>query len=149
MDTKPITVQTVIKAPISKVWDYWNKPEHIVNWAFASDDWETPAAENDLREGGTFKTVMAAKDKSARFDFTGVYTSIKQNSLIEYDMTDLSKPEDTGNSRRHVTVEFTQLPEGVQVVETFDPETENPTEMQKSGWQAILDNFKKYVESQI
>ena len=88
MDKNPITVETIVKAPLSKVWEYWNKPEHIVHWAFAADDWEAPAAENDLRVGGKFKTVMAAKDKSASFDFGGVYTVVKENELIEYDMDD-------------------------------------------------------------
>lgn len=137
MSRNPITIETVVKAPMSKVWEGWNKPEHITKWAFASDDWEAPAAENDLRTGGKFKTTMAAKDKSASFDFGGVYSSVKEHELIEYDMTD----------GRHVKVEFTETPEGVKVVETFDPENENPDEMQRSGWQAILDNFKKYTES--
>lgn len=133
-----ITVETVVKAPISKVWKYWNKPEHITHWAFASDDWESPVAENDLREGGKFKTTMAAKDRSASFDFTGTYTAIKEHELIEYDMDE---------ANRHVQVEFSEIPDGVKVTETFDPENENSEEMQRSGWQAILDNFKKYVES--
>lgn len=132
-----ITVKTVINAPITKVWECWNKPEHITGWAFASNDWEAPAAENDLREGGRFKTVMAAKDKSSSFDFTGTYTAVKDNELVEYDMDD----------GRHVKVEFVETPEGVKVTEIFDPENENSLEMQRSGWQAILDNFKKYVES--
>lgn len=136
MDKNAITVQTVVNAPKGRVWEFWNKPEHIVHWAFASDDWEAPAAENDLRVGGRFKTTMAAKDKSKSFDFTGIYTAVKENELIEYEMDD----------GRHVKVEFTELPEGVKVIETFDPENENPEEVQTGGWQAILDNFKKYVE---
>jgi uncharacterized protein YndB with AHSA1/START domain len=132
-----ITVQSVVKAPIEKVWEFWTKPEHVVHWAFASDDWEAPAAENDLRVGGKFKTTMAAKDKSTSFDFTGVYTNVKEHELIEYDIDD----------GRHVKVEFTELPEGVKITETFEPENENPEEMQRSGWQAILDNFKKHAEA--
>jgi uncharacterized protein YndB with AHSA1/START domain len=132
-----ITVQSVVKAPIEKVWEFWTKPEHVVHWAFASDDWEAPAAENDLRVGGKFKTTMAAKDKSTSFDFTGVYTNVKEHELIEYDIDD----------GRHVKVEFTELPEGVKITETFEPENENPKEMQRSGWQAILDNFKKHAEA--
>ena len=132
-----ITVQTVVNAPIAKVWECWSKPEHITGWVFASDDWEAPVAENDLRVRGKFKTVMAAKDKSAAFDFTGTYTAVKENELIEYDM-------DHG---RHVKVLFEDTPSGVKVTETFDPENENSKEMQRSGWQAILDNFKKYAES--
>ena len=132
-----ITVETVIKAPVEKVWESWNKPEHIVNWAFASDDWKALDPKNDLRVGGKFKTTMAAKDKSASFDFTGVYTAVEEHKLIEYDMSD----------GRHVKVEFSEVPEGIKVVETFDPETENTEELQRSGWQSILENFKKYVES--
>jgi uncharacterized protein YndB with AHSA1/START domain len=135
--SNPITVETIVNAPVEKVWECWNKPEHITGWAFASDDWEAPAAENDLRTGGKFKTVMAAKDKSSSFDFEGTYSTVKKHELIEYDMSD----------GRHVKVEFAGTPEGVRVTETFDPENENSEEMQRSGWQAILDNFKKYVEA--
>ena len=131
-----ITVETIVQAPTGKVWEFWTKPEHITHWAFASDDWEAPHAENDVRVGGKFKTVMAAKDKSDRFDFTGAYTNVKKHQLIEYDMDD----------GRHVKVEFAELPEGVKVTETFEPEKTNPESMQRAGWQAILDNFKKYVE---
>jgi uncharacterized protein YndB with AHSA1/START domain len=92
----PITVQTVVSAPMKKVWECWNEPEHVTRWAFASDDWEARAVENDLRVGGKFKTVMSAKDKSASFDFTGAYTAVKENDLIEYDMDD----------GRHVKVKF-------------------------------------------
>jgi uncharacterized protein YndB with AHSA1/START domain len=132
-----ITVQTTINAPVEKVWEYWTKPDHIVRWAFASDDWEAPAAENDVRVGGKFKTVMSAKDKSSIFDFTGIYTAVDQNKLIEYNMDD----------GRHVKVEFNESPEGVSIIESFDPERENTEELQRSGWQAILENFKKYVET--
>jgi uncharacterized protein YndB with AHSA1/START domain len=132
-----ITVQSSISAPVEKVWEFWTKPKHIVNWTFASSDWEAPAAENDVRVGGKFKTTMAAKDKSASFDFTGVYTKVKEHELIEYDMTD----------GRHVKVAFESTPNGVKVTETFDPENSNPLEMQRAGWQAILDNFKKYAEA--
>ena len=131
-----ITVQTVVKAHIAEVWECWNKPEHIIGWAFASDDWEAPAAQNDLRVSGKFKTTMAAKDKSSSFDFTGTYTAVRENELIEYELDD----------DRQVRVEFTELPEGVRITESFEPENQNPEEMQRSGWQAILDNFKKYVE---
>jgi uncharacterized protein YndB with AHSA1/START domain len=137
MNKTPITIETIIHAPLSKVWEYWTKPEHITKWAFASDDWEAPAAENDVRVGGNFKTVMAAKDKSYSFDFTGTYTAVQEHALIEYDMLD----------GRHSKTEFIQVPEGVKIVETFDPENENSEEKQRSGWQAILDNFKKHVEA--
>ena len=139
MNAESITVETIVKAPIEKVWETWTEPRHIIKWAFAQDDWEAPAAENDVRTGGKFKTVMAAKDKSTSFDFTGVYTNVKQLELIEYDMDD----------GRHVKIEFTKLPEGIKVTETFDIESENPKEMQRAGWQAILDNYKKYTEKNI
>ncbi len=133
-----ITIETIINAPIEKVWEFWTQPERIMNWAFASDDWEAPAAENDLRVGGKFSTTMAAKDKSASFDFNGVYTEVKEHALIEYDMED----------GRHVKIEFTKTPEGVQVIESFEAENENSEKMQRAGWQSILDNFKKLVESE-
>jgi len=133
---KPITVQTVVNAPMDKVWEYWTSPEHITGWAFASDDWEALAVENDLRTGGKFKTRMQAKNGSSGFDFTGTYTDVIENELIEYDMDD----------GRHVKVEFEETPDGVKIIEAFDPEKENPEDVQRSGWQAILDNFKKYVE---
>jgi uncharacterized protein YndB with AHSA1/START domain len=137
MMKNPITVQTSVNAPMKKVWECWNRPEHITGWAFASDDWEAPAAENDLRVGGKFKTTMAAKDKSASFDFTGVYTDVKEHDLIEYVMED----------GRHVKVKFAESPKGVEITETFDPENTHSEEMQRSGWQAILDNFKRYAEA--
>ncbi len=136
MSKKPIVVETTITAPLSKVWDYWTGPEHIVRWAFASDTWEAPFAENDVCVGGKFKTTMAAKDKSASFDFTGTYTAIEKHKLIEYDMDD----------GRHVKIEFAELPEHVRITESFEPEDENSEEMQRNGWQAILDNFKRYVD---
>lgn len=134
---KTITVETAISAPVEKAWEFWTKPEHIVNWAFASDDWEAPSAVNDVRVGGKFRTSMAAKDKSTSFDFTGTYTAVKEHSLIEYDLDD----------GRHVRVQFKEIPDGVYITESFEPENENPEDMQRSGWQAILDNYKKYVES--
>lgn len=137
MKDDAITIETIVNAPMSTVWECWNKPEHIMRWAFASDDWEAPAAENDLRVGGAFKTTMAAKDKSFSFEFGGTYTVVEEDALIEYDM----------NDARSVSVKFSQAPEGVKIVQTFDPESENSLEMQKNGWQAILDNFKKYVET--
>ena len=134
---KPITIHVVVNTPIETVWDCWVNPDHITQWAFASDDWEAPAAENDVRVGGTFKTVMAAKDGSARFDFGGVYTAVDQHKHIAYTIGD----------GRTVTVDFETTPNGTKVTETFDPEHENSEDRQRSGWQAILDNFKKHVES--
>ncbi len=139
MDQTPITIETTINAPLETVWDYWTKPEHIVNWAFASDDWEAPFAENDVQVGGRFNTQMSAKDKSTSFNFTGTYTMVNNHERIEYTMD--------GDDHRHVKVEFLEVPGGVHVIETFDPEATNPIEKQRAGWQAILDNFKKYVEA--
>src|SRR5690349_17622155 len=104
MDNKPITVETTVNSPLIKAWEYWNKPEHITKWAFASDDWEAPYADNDIQTGGKFKTTMAAKDKSASFDFTGTYTNVKENALIEYD-TEKAANEQVA---RHVKIEFSE-----------------------------------------
>lgn len=137
MADNAITVKTTINAPLEKVWESWNDPNHISKWAFASDDWMAEGKENDLRPGGKFRTIMSAKDKSASFEFTGVYTNINGQELIEYDMDD----------GRHVKVRFEETPNGVEVTETFDPESENTPELQQEGWQSILDNFKKYAET--
>lgn len=133
----PITIQTNINAPADTIWECWTLPKHINGWAFASEDWEAHAEQNNLVVGESFKTVMSAKDGSATFDFMGTYTSVEKNKQIEYDMED----------GRHVSITFEETPEYVKVTQTFDPEKENPEEMQRAGWQAILDNFKKYVEN--
>lgn len=140
METKEltaITVESVVDAPVEKVWECWSSPEHITQWCQASDDWHAPYADNDLHKEGKFRTTMAAKDGSFSFDFEGVYTNVEKHELIEYEMSD----------GRKVSVIFTKEGNKTRVVETFDPESENPIEMQRGGWQAILDNFKKYVES--
>jgi uncharacterized protein YndB with AHSA1/START domain len=133
----PLNVEVLINAPLEKVWEFWNKPEHITKWAFAQDDWECPHAENDLKVGGKMLTRMQEKGSDVGFDLVATYTAVEENKLIEYDMED----------GRHVKIEFNETPEGTMIVETFDPENENPEEMQKSGWQAILNNFKKYTEA--
>ncbi len=135
--TSKITVETTIQAPIEKIWQYWTMPEHITKWCNASPDWHTPSATNDLREGGTFTTRMEAKDGSVGFDFGGTYTKIVPNEYIEYTMN---------SDERNVAITFTKEGDGYKVTETFDPENENPLEMQRAGWQAILDNFKNHVE---
>ncbi|MFA9186888.1 SRPBCC family protein [Flavobacterium sp. FBOR7N2.3] len=134
-----ITIKTTVNASISKVWEFWTLPEHITKWSFASPDWHTPYAENDLKTGGKFKSTMAAKDGSMSFDFEGEYTLVKPNEAIEYVMAD----------GRKVEIAFKETSSGVEIIENFDPEAENSEEMQRGGWQAILDNFKKYVESSI
>ncbi len=135
--TTPITVKSTINAPIEKVWKKWSSPEDIKKWCNASDDWHVPNAENDLRTGGAFSTRMEAKDGSFGFDFGGIYDNVKANELISYTMSD----------GRKVTIKFTSDGNQTDVEETFDPESINPIEMQQAGWQAILDNFKKYTEA--
>ena len=132
-----ITVETIVNAPVEKVWKYWSLPEHITKWCAASDDWHAPKAENDLTVGGKFTTRMEAKDGSFGFEFGGVYDVVKTNELIEYTLGD----------GRKVEIHFTANGNQTKVVETFDAESTNPVEMQQGGWQAILDNFKKYTES--
>jgi uncharacterized protein YndB with AHSA1/START domain len=132
-----ITIQTTVNAPVDKVWSYWTNPQHIINWNSASSDWHTPWAENDLRVGGKFTSRMEAKDESIGFDFGGVYDDVKTNELIAYTLGD----------GRKVEVRFTQEGNKTKVVETFEAEDVNSIELQRGGWQAILDNFKQYVES--
>ncbi|MNX28860.1 hypothetical protein D3C86_589750 [compost metagenome] len=132
-----ITVQTRVDASIEKVWKLWTSPEHVTKWNNASPDWHTPFAENNLKVGGKFKYTMAAKDGSMSFDFEGVYTDVVGHSFIAYAMAD----------GRKVTITFESLENGVLVTEKFDPETENSEALQQQGWQAILDNFKKYTEN--
>lgn len=132
-----ITVKSTIKAPIAKVWEIWKTPKHIEKWNSPSPEWHTPYAENDLQTGGKFKSTMAARDGSMSFDFEGEYTLVKENETIEYVIGD----------GRKVEIVFKETPNGVEIIESFDPETENPEEMQRGGWQAILDSFKDYVEN--
>jgi uncharacterized protein YndB with AHSA1/START domain len=132
-----ITVESTVNAPVEKVWKFWSAPEHITKWCAASEDWHAPKAENDLKKGGTFSTRMEAKDGSFGFDFGGVYDEVKTNELIEYTMGD----------GRKVAVKFASNGNETTVTETFDAESTNPVEMQQGGWQAILDNFKKYTEA--
>ncbi len=137
MEKTKITVESTVKAPVEKVWDCWTDPKHIVNWNFASDDWHSPRAENDLRTGGKFVSRMEAKDGSMGFDFEGVYDNVVKHKTIEYSMSD----------GRQVKVTFAGNGSETRVVETFDAENTHSLEMQKGGWQAILDNFKKYTEA--
>lgn len=132
-----ITVETLVNADIDRVWDTWNSPEDIKQWNTAQDDWHTTKSEVDLREGGTFMSRMEAKDGSAGFDFEGIYTRVEPKKRIAYRMSD----------GREVSVEFVDRPEGILVRETFDAESENPPEMQRESWQAILDHFGRYAEA--
>lgn len=132
-----ITVETTVKAPVAKAWEVWTSPEHITRWNAASDEWHSPKAENDLQPGGKFVYRMEAKDGSFGFDFGGVYDEVKPNERIAYTLGD----------GRMVEVTFTGNGEETTVVETFEAEGTNSIEMQQGGWQAILNNFKKYAES--
>lgn len=131
-----IAVEVRVEAPIEKVWHDFTDPAAIVAWNAASSDWHTPKAENDLRVGGAFSSRMEAKDGSQGFDFNGVYSEVIPHKLIAYTM----------EGGREVRVEFNEEAGVTHITETFDPENENPIEMQRDGWQSILDNFKKYAE---
>ena len=139
MDTQPttITVQVTVNAPIEKTWYYFTTAAHIEKWNNASDDWHCPKAVNDLRRGGIFSYTMAAKDGIFGFDFVGLYDDVLENELIMYTIAD----------GRKVKISFASNGDVTEVVETFEAETENSIEMQQGGWQAILNNFKKYAES--
>ena len=136
MEKTKITIETIISADTKKVWDYYSAPKHITKWNFASDDWHCPNAENDLKVGGKFKSRMEAKDGSFGFDFEGVYDEVVDHKKIAYTMPD----------SRQVITNFENLGDKTKVTTIFDAENENPVEMQRDGWQSILDNFKKYVE---
>lgn len=136
MAFETITIEATIEAPIEKVWETWSKPEHIIHWNNASDDWFTPKAENDLRPGGKFSSRMEARDGSFGFDFEGIYDEVTTHKLISYSLED----------GRKVKIEFEGTGDQTLITESFDAETVNPVEMQKAGWQAILNNFKKYTE---
>ena len=131
-----ITVTAIIKAGSKKVWDYYTNPAHITKWNFADPSWYCPSAENNLSVGGTYKARMEARDGSFGFDFEAVYSEIIEGKEFTY-----------GFGGRTATVKFESLGKQTEVRVTFDPENENPVEMQKNGWQSILKNFKKYVES--
>jgi uncharacterized protein YndB with AHSA1/START domain len=131
-----ITVETLVRAPIARVWQAWTTPADITQWNAASDDWHTPRASVDLREGGTFSSRMEARDGSMGFDFAGTYTRIDAPHLIEAAFGD-----------RTLRVEFVPGAEGVTVRETFDAESTHPVEQQRQGWQAILDRFARHVEA--
>ncbi len=135
---EPITIDITLLAPVKKVWEYYNGPEHIVQWNFAHETWHCPAAENDLRSGGMFKTRMEAKDGSFGFDFEGTYDEIVPYKKIRYHLED----------GRKVEILFHEIDAATTNVEiTFDPEKQNPAEMQREGWYTILNNFHKYVEN--
>lgn len=131
-----IIVETTIAAPVANVWRAYTTPADIIQWNAASDDWHTTSARVDLRPGGEFCSRMEAKDGSMGFDFAGTYTNVVTNELIEYAFGD-----------RFAKITFAQGEHGTNVAVAFDPETTHPVEMQRAGWQAILDNFKRHVEA--
>jgi uncharacterized protein YndB with AHSA1/START domain len=132
-----ITVQTSVNAPVEKVWKHWTTPESITRWNYASEDWHTPWAKNDLRENGRFTWRMEAKDGSMGFDFEGTYDSIIPNEQIDYTIGD----------GRKVQITFTGNKGKTEIVESFEAESIHSLDLQRNGWQSILDNFKKFTES--
>lgn len=132
-----IAVTTTVQAPLAKAWDCYTNPAHIVNWNFASADWHCPSAENDMRQGGTYKARMEAKDGSFGFDFEAVYSEVNEGKDFTYAF-----------GGREAKVSFDESDGKTKVVVNFDPEDQNPLEMQRAGWQAILDNFGRYTEQQ-
>ncbi len=137
MSTPVITIEAVIYSNIEKVWEMWTNPEHVTKWCFASDDWHAPSSSADLKVGGKLSTRMEAKDGSFGFDFWGTYNEIIPNEKLAITMGD----------GRKWNIYFSKTEGGVKVVEDFEAESENPVEMQQTGWQMILNNFKKYVEN--
>lgn len=137
MNTTNITIDTTIDASIEQVWAMYNAPTHITNWNFASDDWHCPHASNDLREGGKYVARMEAKDGSYGFDFSATYDEIIPHQRLAYTLED----------NRKVTITFSKIDNATKVETVFAAEPSQPIDMQKAGWQAILNNFKKYVEN--
>lgn len=131
-----ITVTAIINAPVKKVWDHYTNPKHIVHWNFADPSWHCPSAENDLKIGGTYKARMEAKNGSFGFDFEAVYTGLIPEKEFTYQF-----------GKRNATVRFESRNQQTTITVAFDPESDNPVEMQKNGWQAILNNFKSYTEN--
>jgi uncharacterized protein YndB with AHSA1/START domain len=137
MEKTIVKIETAINAPVEVVWDMFNDPEHVTKWNNAAPDWHSPKAENDLRTGGKFNYRMEAKDGSFGFDFGGIYDEVADNKYIAYTMGD----------GRKVNVTFEEKDGITYITENFEAETENSVELQQSGWQGILNNFKTYVES--
>lgn len=133
---KKLTVETLARADLDSTWSAYSNPDDITRWNSASPDWHSPRSQVDLREGGKFNTRMEARDGSMGFDFEGTYTRVVPRELIEYRMGD----------GREATVRFSSEPGGTRVRVDFDPESENPPELQQEGWQAILDSFGRHVE---
>ncbi|WP_297332981.1 SRPBCC family protein [Flavobacterium sp.] len=137
MNTEKITVTATVDADAAKAWQCYTQPEHITQWNFASDDWQCPWAENDMKPGGKYIARMEAKDGSMGFDFEAVYDEVNPGESFTYTMPD----------GRRVDVTFTENKNVTDVTVVFDPENIHPVDFQKAGWQAILDNYKKYTEN--
>lgn len=137
MSATKITIEATVNADVKKVWDYWNKPEHLTQWNFADPSWHCPSAKNDLKVGGKLQSRMEAKDGSFGFDFEGTYNEVVEHKRIVYTIAD----------GRKVETDFSDVGGKTKIVTVFEAETLNPVEMQQGGWQAILDNFKKYAEA--
>lgn len=138
-DKQTITIKTLVNAPIEAIWTCWIKPEHIKKWNNASEDWHITTSENDLRVGGTFLSRMEAKDGSFGFDFSGIYDEVKLYEVIAYTLGD----------GRKVKITFAGKDNKTEITQAFEAEDTNPIEMQRAGWQAILDNFKRHTEKQL
>ncbi len=136
MENSKITVQALVDANTEKVWDYYTNPNHIIHWNFADPSWHCPTAENDMTVGGTYKARMEAKDGSFGFDFEAVYTDIKEGQAFSYEF-----------GGRTATVQFNGNDHTTEIIVEFEPETEHSIDMQRGGWQAILNNFKQYTEN--
>lgn len=136
MITEKITVKTIVLANKQKVWDYYTNPDHITKWNFADSSWHCPAASNDMKIGGKYFARMESKDGSFGFDYVAIYTELNEGNNFAYEF-----------AGRKVNVLFLDLNGETEVIIRFDPENENPIELQRNGWQAILNNFKKYAES--
>jgi uncharacterized protein YndB with AHSA1/START domain len=137
MKKTQVHIKAEVRATIKKAWEYYTLPLHIVNWNFATDDWQCPSAENNLIVGGTYKVRMEAKDGTFGFDFEATYTNIEVGQGFTYIITD----------GREVNVKFKNLGNSTLVTIDFEAESQNPVELQEAGWLAILNNFKKYIES--
>lgn len=133
---KEVKISTTVQTPVDKLWEYWTEPRHITKWNYASEDWHCPYAENNLKEGGKFTYRMEAKDGSFGFDFGGIYDEVRWHEKIAYTLGDGRKVTTTFHDKGHAT----------EVIVIFEAESSNPVEIQQQGWQAILNNFKKYAE---
>jgi len=132
-----LTVSVLVNATPETVWECYTNTQHIMNWNAAAETWHCPKASNELKVGGSFSFTMAAKDESFSFDFNGTYTNVDPLKQLEYTLED----------GREVSVDFRKVKNRTTIEQSFEPESENTLELQLSGWQAILDNFKKYTES--